>query len=80
MMQILKRLLTDTCSWFSSLCPVVFSDGLFGDEAVKQESPALFLIHRNPEHFGRELKHVFFHSLTLAECHHDSMEGGRTMN
>lgn len=40
MMQILKSLLTDTGSWFSSLCPVVFPDGLFQDEAVKCKSLA----------------------------------------
>jgi len=42
MMQILKRLFTDMSSWFSSLCPMVFSDELFGDEAVKQRSLLLF--------------------------------------
>lgn len=41
MMQILRSLCTDTGSWFSSLCPVVFSDRLFRDEAVECESLAL---------------------------------------
>lgn len=41
MMQILKSQLTDTGSWFSSLCPLVFLDGLFKDEAVECESLAL---------------------------------------
>lgn len=83
MMQIPKRLLRHVLLVFKPLPRSVLKWALCR-WSCKTGVSCSFLIHRYPEHFGRELKRIFFsfifHSLILAECQPWLDGRGRTRN